>query len=114
MRRSILAVAALAALLVAPACTSCEPERDASGRTVAASGTSGNREARVVIERRREISTTCLRYCNIDACYLSEADTSIHRLRDCLPTGGCCCDCERVHRECRYKEHCENCGTCEH
>jgi hypothetical protein len=110
MRRSLLAGAALAVLLSLTACQTCDqPTAQSTGRGVV----SRPPTQRVVIERRREITTMCQRYCNIDACYLSEADTAVHRLRDCLPWGGCCCDCERIHRECQYKEHCDNCGVCE-
>ena len=115
MRRSILAGAVLAALLVVAGCAECgdvtRAEDKPANRSIAAPG--GQREARIIVERRREVTSTCLRYCNMDACYTSEADTNVHRLRDCLPTGGCCCDCERVHRPCDYTDHCgEMCGDC--
>ena len=40
------------------------------------------------------VPAPCVRYHDCSGCYHSEANTDVHRLKDCVPPGGCCGGCE--------------------
>ncbi len=78
MGRRFAACAVLALLLSLTACR-C-PSWSSGGSSGASSGT-------VCVPEK------CMHTHDCTACYHSEADRDMHRLRDDLPPGGCCCDC---------------------
>jgi hypothetical protein len=95
MGRRIVACAALLALVVSLSACAC-PAWTKSG-----SGGAGSTSGSVCVPTKSEHYNDC------SACYRSEAERDMGRLRDDLPPGGCCCDCPvPVAKKHEYKECC--------
>lgn len=98
MGRRIAACAVLMALMVSLAACQCNrAAKPAAGKPGASGGTVC-------------VPTPCVKGHDCTACYKSEADKDMGRLKDDLPPGGCCCCPETTHGHTTYSDPCAPCG----
>jgi hypothetical protein len=89
MGRRFVACAVLALMVSLTACR-C-PSWSSGGASSGGSSTGGSSTAGS--SGGGQTAQKCMRGHDCTACYHGEADRDMHRLKDDLPPGGCCCDC---------------------
>lgn len=109
MGRRIAACAVLMALMISLSACKCArgtttastskatPAKAADGKVAASGGTIC-------------VPVPCVRGHDCTACYQSEADKHMDRLKDDLPPGGCCKCPDTQHGHTVYHDPCEPCG----